>query len=125
LDIVARQQNRSEIIPEMTTPLTERLLGLLASGKDNALLRFSLGSEYLKGGDAASACEHLAHALEHDPEYSAAWKLYGKALAENGQPGEALDAYRRGIAVAQRKGDKQAAKEMQVFARRIERQLGS
>jgi predicted Zn-dependent protease len=125
LDIVARQQNRSEIIPEMTTPLTERLLGLLAGGKDNALLRFSLGAEYLKSGDAARACEHLARALEHDPEYSAAWKLYGKALAESGRPGEALDAYRRGIAVAERKGDKQAAKEMQVFARRIERQLGS
>jgi Tfp pilus assembly protein PilF len=67
----------------------------------------------------------VRRALEHDPEYSAAWKLYGKALADNGQASEALDVYRRGIAVAERKGDKQAAKEMQVFARRIERQLGS
>ncbi|MGH8663454.1 MAG: tetratricopeptide repeat protein [Burkholderiales bacterium] len=109
----------------MATPLIERLQSLLAGGKDNALLRFSLGSEYLKSGNAASACEHLARALEHDPDYSAAWKLYGKALTETGRSGEALEAYRRGIAVAERKGDKQAAKEMQVFARRIERQLGS
>ena len=108
----------------MTTPLTERLESLLAGGKDNALLRFSLGSEYLKSGNAASACTHLARAIEHDPEYSAAWKLYGKALTDNGQASEALEAYRRGIAVAERKGDKQAAKEMQVFVRRIERQLG-
>jgi Tfp pilus assembly protein PilF len=105
----------------MSATLIERLQALLAGGKDNALLRFSLGSEYLKNGDAASACPHLARALEHDPDYSAAWKLYGKALAENGQTNEALEAYRRGMEVAERKGDKQAAKEMQVFARRLEK----
>jgi predicted Zn-dependent protease len=109
----------------MTAPLIERLEALLAAGKDNALLRFSLGSAYLKAGDPASACPHLARALEHDPEYSAAWKLYGKALAESGQADAALSAYRRGIEVAERKGDKQAAREMQVFARRIERAAGA
>jgi Tfp pilus assembly protein PilF len=108
----------------MSMPMIERLEQLLASGKDNALLRFSLGSEYVKAGDAARACVHLARALEHDPEYSAAWKLYGKALTEIGRTSEALDAYRRGIAVAERKGDKQAVKEMAVFARRIERHVG-
>ena len=102
-----------------------RLEALLAGGKDNALLRFSLGSAYLKAGEAPSACIHLARALEHDPEYSAAWKLYGKALAESGQTDAALSAYRRGIEVAERKGDKQAAKEMQVFARRLERAAGA
>jgi hypothetical protein len=35
-----------------------------------------------------------------------------------------LAAYRQGIAVAEARGDKQAAKEMGVFARRIEKQLG-
>ena len=105
----------------MVTTIVSRLEGLLASGKDNALLRFSLGNEYLKAGDAAAACPHLAKALEHDPEYSAAWKLYGKALTESGQLEQALAAYRRGIEVAEKKGDKQAAKEMQVFARRLER----
>jgi len=105
----------------MTSPLAERLEQLLATGKDNALLRFSLGAEYLKSGDATLACEHLARALDHDLAYSAAWKLYGRALALDGRAAEALEAYRRGIAVAEQKGDKQAAKEMQVFARRIER----
>jgi Flp pilus assembly protein TadD len=104
----------------MAAPLIERLETLLAAGKDNALLRFSLGSEYLKAGDAASACSHLARALEHDPDYSAAWKLYGKALTQAGRLDEARAAYGRGIEVAERKGDKQAAKEMRVFARRLE-----
>ncbi len=109
----------------MTPPLRARLEQMLVSGKDNALLRFSLGSECLKAGDAAAACVHLQRAVEHDPGYSAAWKVLGKALADDGRPQEALGVYRRGIEVAEAKGDKQAAKEMQVFARRIERAVGT
>ncbi len=97
---------------------------MLAAGRDNALLRFSLGNEYLKGGDATKAAEHLRRAVEHDPKYSAAWKLLGRALADAEAWQEALDAYRQGIAVAEARGDKQAAKEMGVFARRLEKQLG-
>jgi len=102
----------------------ENFLALLAGGRDNALLRYSLGNEYLKSGEAAKAAEHLRRAVEHDPKYSAAWKLLGKALADAGEPAEALVAYRQGITVAEARGDKQAAKEMGVFARRIEKQLG-
>ena len=100
----------------------ERMLG---AGRDDALLRFSLGNEYLKAGDGVSAIGHLARAVELDPHYSAAWKLYGRALGETGRLAEALSAYRAGIAAAEHKGDKQAAKEMRVFAARIERQLGA
>ena len=94
---------------------------MLAAGKDGALLRHSLGSEYLKAGDAARACEHFARAVEFDPNYTAAWKLYGKALAAANRSEEALAVYRRGIEVARAKGDRQAEKEMTVFARRLER----
>lgn len=108
----------------MVSAIVARFEQMLAAGKDNALLRFTLGAEYLKAADAARACEHLSRALAHDPQYSAAWKLYGKALAQAERAQEALDAYRQGIAVAERKGDKQSAQEMRVFARRIERQIG-
>ncbi|MEP7182379.1 MAG: tetratricopeptide repeat protein [Betaproteobacteria bacterium] len=94
---------------------------MLAAGRDGALLRFSLGNEYLKAGDPSRAAEHLARAVALDPKYTAAWKLYGKALAAAGRDADALEAYREGIAVAQARGDRQAEKEMQVFARRIER----
>lgn len=96
---------------------------MLAQGRDNALLRYSLGNEYLKQGDAVRAAEHLRLAVEHDAQYSAAWKLLGKALTDSAAWSEALAAYRQGIAVAEARGDKQAAKEMGVFARRIEKQL--
>ena len=94
---------------------------MLAAGKEGALLRFSLGNEYLKAGDASRAAEHFARAVALDAEFTAAWKLYGKALAVADRKEEALAAYRRGIEVAAKRGDKQAEKEMRVFARRLER----
>lgn len=108
----------------MTTPASPALASfekMLAAGRDGALLRFSLGNEYLKAGDPARATEHLARAVALDPKYTAAWKLYGKALAAAGRDADALAAYREGIAVAHARGDKQAEKEMTVFARRLER----
>jgi len=96
---------------------------MLASGKDSALLRFSIGNEYAKARDWLPAADALAHAVALDPQFTAAWKVYARALTESGRPREALAAYRRGIDVAQRKGDRQAEKEMTVFARRIERAL--
>jgi len=94
---------------------------MLAGGKDNPLLRFSLGSEYLKVNDAMRAVDHLRAAVRQDPGYSAAWKLLGKALAQAKDVDGAREAYAKGIAAATAKGDKQAAKEMTVFLRRLER----
>ena len=98
---------------------------LLSQGKESALLRFSLGNEYLKLREIWVAVFHLKRALELDPDYSAAWKLLAMALADGGVLNQALDTYRRGIEVAQRRGDQQAAKEMTVFARRLEKKLSS
>ena len=103
--------------------MIDKLEKMLSDGRDNALMRFSLGNEYSKLGQFEQAAMHLQQAVLHDPNYSAAWKLLGKALNEAGQLREALTAYQSGIAVAEKKGDKQAAKEMMVFAKRIEKQL--
>jgi tetratricopeptide (TPR) repeat protein len=96
---------------------------LLAQGKDNALLRYSLGNEYLKLDRFEEAVAHLKAALALDPRHSAAWKALGEARRKSGALDDALDTYRRGIANAEAKGDIQAAREMRVFARRIEKQL--
>jgi predicted Zn-dependent protease len=100
----------------------ERFEALLAQGKDAPLLRFSLGSHYLKAGDAQRAALHLRAAVEQDKDYSAAWKLLGKSLADCGAREGAITAYRDGIGAAERRGDKQAAKEMGVFLRRLEKE---
>ena len=98
-------------------PELEKLIG---TPRDGPLLRYSLGLRYVKAGDLPRAIEHLALAVAGDPLYSAAWKAYGRALADAGRADEALQAYRRGIEAARTRGDKQAEKEMRVFLRRLE-----
>src|SRR5688500_762701 len=93
---------------------------LLGTPRDGALLRYSLGLEYAKAGNQERAAEYLRDAVARDPLYSAAWKALGKALTELA-PEEALLAYRQGIAAAKQKGDRQAEKEMTVFAKRLEK----
>ena len=92
---------------------------MLEQGQDSALLRFSLGNAYLNSKDYKQAIEHLAQALKHDSDYSAAWKLYGKALTSNGDNEEAINVYQQGIKIAEDKGDIQAAKEMRIFLKRL------
>lgn len=99
--------------------MRQNLENMLAAGRDNALLRFTLGEIYLNSGQAAAAVQHLQAAVAQDAEYSAAWKLYGKALAADEQLAAATAAFERGIDVAETRGDKQAAKEMRVFLKRL------
>ena len=94
---------------------------LLGTPRDGPLLRYSLGLEHAKAGNAERAVEFFRDAVARDPLYSAAWKALGKALSELARPAEALEAYRRGIEAARKKGDRQAEKEMTVFARRLEK----
>ena len=99
--------------------MIETLEKLLAGGRDDALLRFSLGNEYLKSEQFNKAADQYAHAVKHNPEYSAAWKQLGKALSEDNRPDEAAVAWQQGIDVAETTGDKQAAREMAVFLKRL------
>ena len=105
----------------MGSPRTANLEELLGTPRDGALLRYSLGLEYLKGAETARAVDQFRAAVEFDPGFSAAWKALGRACEDAGRPAEALDAFRRGIEAARAKGDRQAEKEMTVFARRIEK----
>jgi predicted Zn-dependent protease len=103
--------------------LIENFEAMLARGQDSALLRHGLGNAYLNQDDPEHALPHLAEAVRLDPAYSAAWKLYGKALAAAGRYADAVAALDLGIATATAKGDVQAAKEMKVFRKRAVRAL--
>lgn len=99
----------------------ETLETMLQQGNDNAMLHYTLGSLLLKEGEPEQAVMHLEQAVALDPRHSASWKLYGRALMKSDRPGEAIAAYRKGIAVAEERGDIQAVKEMQVFLKRLTR----
>lgn len=101
--------------------MQDRLKAMIDAGQDSPLARFTLGELLHKNGDDQAAITHLAAAVEQDPEYSAAWKLYGRVLLDAGQAEAAIEALTRGIEVAERRGDNQAAKEMRVFLKRARR----
>jgi Tfp pilus assembly protein PilF len=105
----------------MPQDLIANLEALLVKGGDSATLRLALASRYLEAGDAIAAVRHAQGAVRIDSEYSAGWKALGRALAAAGKPAEAQQAYERGIEVAERRGDRQAANEMRVFVKRLVR----
>jgi Tfp pilus assembly protein PilF len=105
----------------MAQDLIANLEALLAKGNDAPSLRFALATRYLAAGDAAAALRHAEAAVALDAAYSAGWKVLGQARAAAGDDSGAAESYRRGVEVAEARGDRQAAKEMQVFLRRLEK----
>ena len=103
--------------------IINNLEALLAKGQDSAVLRYSLGNAYFKQGENDAAILHLEKAVTLDPTYSAAWKLLGRALGDARRVDEAVAAYQSGIAIAEKRGDIQAAKEMKVFVRRLKSEV--
>lgn len=101
--------------------MLESLENMLAKGVDNALLRFGLGKGYLDAGEFARAAEHLQRCVGFDPNYSAAWKLLGKAQQASGDLAAARQAWEQGLQAARGHGDKQAEKEMTVFLRKLDK----
>jgi Tfp pilus assembly protein PilF len=105
--------------------LIDNLEKMLADGKDDAMLRFGLGNAYFQSKDYEQAVRHLAGALDFDKSYSAAWKLLGRSYMQLGRLDEARRTFDEGLAHAEKQGDKQAVKEMQVFLKKIDKQQGA
>lgn len=101
----------------------ENFEAMLERGQDNDMLRFTLGSAYWKEKNASKAAEHLRAAVVFNPDYSAAWKVLGRALAELGELEAAREAFNSGLQAAANKGDKQNEKEITVFLKRVNKQL--
>jgi predicted Zn-dependent protease len=85
---------------------------------DNALARFGLANELLKGRDWAGAVEQLERYLAAYADEGNGWGRYADALHELGRTAEARDAFTKGIAAAGRHGHAGLASELE--ARREE-----
>jgi len=101
---------------------SETLKSMLQQGQDNLLLRYGLGQALVNEKRHSEAVEHFQKALEFDPDHSSSWKLLGKVLVELNEYPRAIETYEQGIHVAERCGDLQAAKEMNVFLKRLKKQ---
>ena len=102
--------------------MTERLIKMLESGRDDPMLRFGLGSAFFNEDRFEEAVEHLEACIRQDEDYSAAYKLLGKSAYQLGDLDRAQSVFERGLAIAQKQGDKQTEKEIRVFQKKIGRQ---
>jgi predicted Zn-dependent protease len=101
--------------------LAQRLESMLASGQDNALLRFGLGNHYFNEKAYDEALPHLQALIAQDPGHSAGWKLLGRSYQALGQLDDARRAFEQGLQVAEANGDKQVVREITVFLRKLKR----
>ncbi|TCV96319.1 hypothetical protein EC912_102670 [Luteibacter rhizovicinus] len=105
----------------MNDELIQRLRTQVGGVRDGALLRFSIGNALLGDARYAEAAVEFREAVAFDADYSAAWKLLGKTLLALDDEAGAAAAWRSGIEASERRGDKQAGKEMAVFLNRLSR----
>jgi Tfp pilus assembly protein PilF len=101
--------------------ITDNLEKMLAAGRDSAMLRFGLGSAYFNQRQFVEATEHLRACIEQDSNYTAAYKLLGRALMKTKQPELAQQIFERGLPVAQAQGDKQTEREINAFLTKLSR----
>lgn len=98
---------------------TDMFRKLLARDPNNPMVLYSLGGELFKEGDYTGAREYLARAVENKPDYSVAYRMLGRSLYELREDDEALRVFADGREVAQRNGDLQTVKEIDVFTNRL------
>ena len=103
--------------------MVDNLEKMLAKGRDDAMLRFGLGSAYFNDGKFSLAVTHLEACIAQDDSYSAAYKLLGKAYLKHGEPGKAISTFEAGMPIAEGQGDKQSRKEMQVFLGKAHKEM--
>ncbi|CAN5277719.1 hypothetical protein BH24ACT19_BH24ACT19_10500 [soil metagenome] len=100
---------------------SEMFRKLLERDPENPMVLYSLGNELFKEKKYPEAREHLSRAVENKPDYSVAYRMLGRALYELGEDAEARRVFDEGREVAERNGDLQTVKEIDVFVRRLER----
>lgn len=108
----------------METSRADMFRKLLQRDPDNPMVLYSLGTELFKQGEFLEARDHLQHAVENKPDYSVAYRMLGRANYELGEDEEARRVFTHGREVAERNGDLQTVKEIDVFLRRVEKRSG-
>jgi predicted Zn-dependent protease len=94
---------------------------LIERDPDNPMILYSIGNELFKEKKYSEAEEYLRRAVQNKPDYSVAYRTLGRTLYELCEDAEARRIFAEGREVAQKNGDLQTAKEIDVFLRRLEK----
>lgn len=105
----------------METSRADMFRKLLQRDSDNPMVLYSLGTELFKQGEFPEARDHLQRAVRNKPDYSVAYRMLGRAHYELNEDEEARRVFTQGREVAERNGDLQTVKEIDVFLRRLEK----
>src|SRR5918998_1620118 len=98
---------------------------LLQRDPRNPMVLYSLGNELFKEGRYGEARDHLQRAVANKPDYSVAYRMLGRTHFELHENAEARNVFLKGKEVAQKNGDLQTVKEIDVFMRRLhKREVG-
>ena len=92
---------------------------VLKSDPNDPMVYFGLGQEYMREGKLIEAIEAFENAVRLNPYYSAAYRFLGESLERMDQPSKAKAIYEKGIPIADKQGDLEAAKAMKVFLKRV------
>jgi E3 SUMO-protein ligase RanBP2 len=84
---------------------------MLGNRPDDSRLRFGVALEYLKAGRTEDGVRELRRYLGEADDEGNGWGRLGSALIELGRVEEAVEAYRTGIAAAERHGHPTMAEE--------------
>ena len=105
----------------METSRAQMFRKLLEKDPENPMILFSLGNELFKEGEYTEARTHLRRAIENKPDYSVAYRTLGRAHYELHEDAEARRVFTEGREVAEKNGDLQTVREIDVFMRRLEK----
>ena len=98
----------------------EQFREIVEMDPDDYFAHFGYASALFEVGRYPEAALEFREAIRRKPDYSAAFRDLGKALERSGAYAEAKQVYSQGIPIAERNGDLQTLKEMQVFLKRLE-----
>ena len=88
---------------------------ILQENPNDAFARYGLAMEYSNAGDTETALAEFTTLAQLHPDYSAGYFMAAQMLARVGRTDEARQQLERGIASAQRTGNRHAESEMQAM----------
>jgi Flp pilus assembly protein TadD len=102
------------------TDRMQKLREMLEREPDDLFLLYALSMEHKKAGNHSEALKLLHRVQQKDPGYCVAYQQAAQVHEQAGDVAAARQAYRDGIAAAEKKGDHHAKEEMQAALSMLE-----